>query len=61
MPQRVNQRAKDEQLEEGVQDMKNKGDNRGQAYLGGSLNDEGEMSNHRGVKGRMSGGRCVGP
>jgi hypothetical protein len=55
MPQRVNQRAEDEQLEEGVQDMKNKGDNRGQAYLRGSLHDEGEMSNHRRGEGRVGG------
>lgn len=58
MTQGVNQRAENEQLEEGVQDMKNKGDNCGQGYLERSLNDEGEISKHRGGEGR---GRCVGP
>lgn len=58
IPQGVNRRAEDEQLEEGVQDMENKGDNRGQGYLEGSLNDEGEILNHRGGGGR---GWCVGP
>lgn len=47
MAQWVNQRAEGEQLEEGVQDMENKGDNRGQAYLEGGLSDGVEISNHR--------------
>jgi hypothetical protein len=57
MPQRVNQGAEDEQLEDGVQDMKNKGDNGGQAYLEDSLNDEGEILNHCGGEGRAGEGR----
>ena len=50
MSQRVSQRAEDEQLEERVQDVENKGDNHGQAYLEGGLNDRVEISNHHGGK-----------
>ena len=58
MTQWVDQWVEDEQLEERVQDMKNKGDNGGHAYLDGDLNDGVEISNHRGGEGKR---RYVGP